>query len=294
MPTPSLRELQRLFWHALADDPVAAAAAPDLLTAVEPSATLAAGARLRIYADAYFWRLRDVLTEDFPQVARLLGPERFEDVARHYVRSHPSEDPSVRHLGRDMAAFLRRRSDLPPYLGDLAQLEWARQEVFDAPDAAPLTLAALRRVALEDWPRLRLRPSPALAVVRATWPVHHLRAEGDPAALEAAPTVLRVWRAEDGAVYHAPLDARAADALDRLLAGEPFASLCAAFADLPPDEAAREATALLLRWIEDGIIAGADRPAAGKRPCAPHVHRAVQAARKPRRTGPKACVLAGR
>ncbi len=258
MPTPSLRELQRLFWHSIADDPGEPVLAPGLVEVVEPSSTLDADARLRVYAEAYFWRLRDVLAEDFPQAARLLGPDRFEDVVRDYLKRHPSEDPSVRHLGRDMAAFFHRRAGLPRYLGDLARLEWARLEVFDAPDTEPLTAGGLRRVAPEDWPQLRFLPSPALAVIRAGWRVHEIWAGADPAAIAAAPTVLRVWRAEDYTVFHAPMDARATEALDRLIAGEPFAAICGAFADLVPHEAAREATALLARWIEDGIIARAE------------------------------------
>src|SRR5207244_964958 len=106
----------------------------------------------------------------------------------------------------------------------------------------------------------RLTPAPAgrsggWLGVRARWPVHELWAGADPAAVAPAPTALRVWRAADFVVFHAPMDARADEALGRLMAGEPFAAACEAFADLPPADAAHEATALLLRWVEDGILA---------------------------------------
>ena len=251
---PSLRELQRLFWRSLADAPGGGSPAPGLVELVAPRATLDVGARVGVYADAYFGRLRDVLREDFPHVAALLAA-RFDETARGYLRAHPSEDPSVRHLGRLFADFLEQRPDLPPYLSDLARLEWARIEVFDAPDARPLNAAALRGVAADDWPALRFVTIPALAVVRARWPVHELWAGADPAALAPAPTAVRVWRAAEFVVFHAPMDARADEALGRLMAGQPFAAACEAFADLPPADAAHEATALLLRWLEDGIIA---------------------------------------
>jgi hypothetical protein len=225
---------------------------------VAPSATLDASARLQVYANAYFSRLRDVLAEDFPHVARLLGPDAFEEVVRDYLRRHPSEQPSVRHVGRRLAEFFARRSDLPPFLGDLARLEWARTEVFDAPDADPLPASALRAFPAQAWPRLRFVPIPALAVVRASWPVHELWGGAEAAAMTAEPTVLRVWRAADYTVYHAATDARAAQALERLVARAPFAVICETFADLPPIQAAHEATALLARWVEDGIIARAE------------------------------------
>lgn len=251
MPTPSLRELQHLFWRALADDrPVAACAA-----LVEPSARLDAEARVQVYADAYFWRLRDVLREDFPRVASVLGEDRFDALVRDYLRRHPSESPSVRHLGREMARFLEWRLDFPPCLADLAHLEWARIEAFDAPGGARATLDTLRGVSPCDWPHLHFIPIPALRVVRARWPVHEVWSGADAATVVPARTALRVWRGEEDRVFHAPMDARAAHALDLVAAGAPFVVMCAAFADLPPAEAAVQATGLLARWLEDGLIA---------------------------------------
>ncbi len=255
MPSPSLRELQGLFWHGLAEKPGHAGFAPRLVEVVDPSPTLDRAGRLGVYSDAYFWRLRDVLREDFPRVAELLGPDRFEALVRDYLASHPSNHPSVRHLGRAMAGFLARQREGPPCLGDLARLEWARIEVFDAPDADPVAPGVLRAVPPDAWPRTYFAPISALEVVRVRWPVHELWAGADPATLAPAPTALRVWRAADGSVYHAAMEPRAADALDRLIAGAPFGLICWAFADLPPEAAAREAAALLARWLEDGLIA---------------------------------------
>ena len=253
MPVASLRELQELFWRSLADEP--GTIAPELVEAVRPSSTLDSAARVQVYADAYSSQLLDVLREDFPRLSALLGHDGFEEIARDYLKSHPSEHPSVRHLGRAMAGFLEQRTDLPPYLAELARLEWARIDVFDAPDAEPLAVDALRTVRAEDWPHLYLVPIPALQVVRASWPVHELWAGADPAGLTPAPTAVRVWRGVGYAVFHAAMDARATEALRRLMAGAPFVVVCEAFADRPPAQAAQEMTALLARWVEDGIIA---------------------------------------
>jgi len=255
VPAAGLRELQHLFWHSLVDAPGDSGIAPDLAAAVEPSSTLDSAARIRVYADAYFSRLLNVLREDFPRLSTLLGPERFEELARAYLRSHPSGHPSVRHLGRAMAGFVERRTDLPPYLADLARLEWARIEVFDAADTVPLTADALRAVRAEDWPHIYLIPIPALQVFRASWPVHELWAGADAVCLAPAPTAIRVWRTGDRTVFHAAMDPRGTEALRRLIAGAPFVVVCEAFADVPPREAAEEMTALLARWVEDGIIA---------------------------------------
>src|SRR5207244_2762133 len=68
-----------------------------------------------------------------------------------------------------------------------------------------------------------------------------------------AATVLRVWR-EAFAVYQTPVDAVEHVALRQLLAGAPFGVMCDRLeAVLPPPAVAREAGALILRWVEDQI-----------------------------------------
>jgi hypothetical protein len=255
MRSPSLAELQRLFWHALARAPGAGLGASPLGAVLEPGPRLGVAERFQVYADAYLWRLRDCLREDFPRVAARLGAEAFEGLVRDYLRAHPSEHPSVRHVGRHFVGFVEGRADVPPWLADLARLEWARVEAFDAPDATPIGVEDLRRVAPEAFPGLRFVPVPSLDVVACAWPAHEPWRED--AAVPAAPaaTVLRVWRGAEWRVFHAPMETREASALARLRRGEPFAVLCEAFADLADDEAPRVATAVLLRWLEDGLIA---------------------------------------
>ncbi len=250
MPAPALRELQALFWRGLEGS-----AEPDLEAAVASSASLAAGERLAIYARMYFSRLHDLLAEDFEKTAAALGPDRFTDTVRGYLARHPSEHPSVRHLGRHFADFLASAPPpgAPPWLADLARLEWARVETFDAPDALPIERARLAVIPAADWPGLVLVLIPALEVLDSAWPLHRLWRD----AVDVAPaaTAVRVWR-QDGAVYHCAMDAFEREALDLVRAGATFGRVCEAMADLEPEAAAAEAGALLARWVDDGLIAG--------------------------------------
>ena len=255
MPTPGLRELQGLFWRSISRAPGTLQPTAALLEVTEPGATRDPAARLSIYADAYFWRLRDVLLEDFPRVAAILGPNRFDALVCDHLGDHPSTDPSISHVGRELAATIADRSYLPPYLADLARLERARVEVFAAPDSAVLAADGLRQIPTERWPALRLSVVPALNIVRAEWPVHRLWNDEGTLRPEPSPTFLRVWRDKDCRVFHAALDRRELGAFERMVAGEPLETICAAFADLPPVEAGHQAVALIARWLEDGIIA---------------------------------------
>lgn len=254
MPTPSLHEVQRLFWESVALQPGRDSVAPALVRLVSGCDDRERKTRIRVYSDAYYLRLRDVLREDFPRVAALLGPERFEDAASGYLEVFPSTEPSVRHLGRALAEFLRGREDIPKCLAELAQLEWARVEVFDAPDAESATIGDFVSVPLDAWPALRFSTIPALQTLRAQYPVHQLWSGAESLDAAAANTSIRVWRASDCRVFHAPMDERESAALRKMISGEPFAAICETFVDMPAVEAAQEATALLARWIEDGII----------------------------------------
>jgi hypothetical protein len=68
-------------------------------------------------------------------------------------------------------------------------------------------------------------------------------------------TTLRIWRA-NFSVYHTKMDVVEQIALNCLLADQPFASVCAVLEDvLSPEEAVSTVGGLLLRWIEDGVLA---------------------------------------
>ncbi|MGO9060873.1 MAG: DUF2063 domain-containing protein [Candidatus Binataceae bacterium] len=257
MAESKLREVQSWFWRSIAGEPGEYDFESELVEAIEPSRTQEPAQRLEVYADAYYLRLRDVLAEDFPRVAQLLGDEDFARLARGYLKAHPSTEPSVRHLGRALAEFIRTQENLPPWLADLAALEWARVNAFDAPDdSAPLTTAKLAELDPAIWPQQQLVPVRSLETLTASWPVHRLwAAEGSPGPVEADATSIRVWRGKDFHVFHAPMDARESAGMSSLLAGASFAEICQIFEDLEEQQAAQEAGALLLRWLEDGIIA---------------------------------------
>jgi Putative DNA-binding domain len=261
-----LRELQLRLSAALAAGPkdtgvVADAVDPALLALVSDHGDLTPSQRLDIYADMYRARLVDVLREDYPRVLAILGDEEFQALACRYLLQHPSTHPSVRYVGRRFADFLGGEPGGRLFLGDLARLEWARVEVFDAPDADPLRLSDLESLPASDWPTLRLRPIPACLVVECAWPAHEIWA----AAEEPVPglagvgrpeaSTIRVWR-EGWSVSHAAmgdLERRVFPLLER---GESFARLCAAAeGGLEPEAAARAVGSLLMRWLEDGLLA---------------------------------------
>lgn len=259
-----LASLQIAFLSAIAgahDHTGATAADLPVLDEIRGDDRLSSVGRLDVYARMYCARLVEALAEDFPRLAALLGPEPFGDVAHAYFAAHPSTHPSLRWLGRHFAAFLggSEHDVLPPCGPDLARLEWARLAVFDAPEVDPLDLDALRRVSPDAWTMLRLRLVPAVEIFAVDWPVHRIwDAIESGAALEqfgAGETHLRVWRQGDR-VFQSAMDEVERAALASIAAGEAFGELCERVAKVTTAEtAAATAGSLVLRWIEDGILA---------------------------------------
>lgn len=265
---PTLDQTQHLFWK-LITAPEGVAAGRAALEASErtvvdrlarPDARLSAVERFDIYADMYFYRIRDCLKEDFPAVAAVVGESAFHNLITDYLLVHPSTHFSLRYVGRHLPAFVRQHALIErwSYLADLALLEWSIMEAFDAPDAEPITPASLTTVPADRWAELRLDVTPSLRMLRLQWPVHEVWArtqrEEDVGDVHTTPTVIRVWR-QNLRVFHRAVDAAESAALDALANGATFAETCESIAavagDAPP---ADRAVALLHDWLADELL----------------------------------------
>lgn len=200
-----------------------------------------ARARLDVYARMYRFRLVDALAALHPQVAEALGDE-FAAMAEAYLARHPSRDPSLRRVGADLIGYLARsRWRRHPGLVELARLDAARLDVFDAPDEQTLTpadLAAVAPAALPDLP---------LLLVKAHRLLRPRRRGG------GAATVL-VWR-QGVAPLHRALDPVEAAALERLAGGASLGALCEHLCRaLGEDQAGPAALRLLAQWTSDELL----------------------------------------
>ena len=261
-----LRDLQSRFFYSIARPMHSAEEEwqgfdPLLLQAIRTQGKLRPHERLDIYAQMYCARLLDVLQEDFPRVVAIVGEEQFREIGRSYLRQFPSTHPSLHHLGIHFAEFVTTQpvGISSPFLGDLARLERARLDVFDAPDAEPLRLEDLQAIPADAWATVHFRVIPALVTLICAWPVQQVWKE-EPFTvsdgLQPTPTVLRVWR-QDFAVYQARMDTIEQAALAAMQSGESFASVCANVETLidAGEDVSAVVGSLLLRWIEDGILA---------------------------------------
>lgn len=225
--------------------------------------------RLDVYADMYFFRLLDALQQDYPKLTSLVGAANFHNLVTDYLLVHPSRYASIRHIGRHLPAFIQGHALTKtwPGLPDLAQLEWARGEVFDAANSTPLQAADLATIQPESWAELRFGLIPALRILDLQLPMDAVwlaldRGEPQPQdASEAAPFSMVVFR--NGLVaYHRRANQGEAAALRALLAGSSFGELCASLEATHGEDAAPVAFSLLKLWLEDGLLCSICMPPA--------------------------------
>jgi hypothetical protein len=222
--------------------------------------------RVAVYSDMYLWRLVDALRETFPNVLRCLGDEQFAALAEDYVRRNPSQHHDVGRVGRHLAAFLRKYPDPErPDLADLAELEWARHQVFFAQPAEPVGLETLSTVAPDDFASASLLLSPALRVLvldhdaASLW--RRLEDGERPAPPWAGAFAVAVWR-RGFDVFHAPISHEEAVAIEGAIAGHSVASICASFSD--QEDPAAAAHAALGSWLQEGWILALVEPNPGQ------------------------------
>src|ERR1700683_103631 len=216
--------------------------------------------RVDIYANMYFYRLLEVLQEDFPATLAILGADRFHNLVTGYLIEYPPAHFSIMHAGRNLADFLRDhpiREDFP-FIADLARMERALIEVFHAADASALDAEQMRAIAPANWPSIKLGLHPAIEILELEWKVPEvLRAvergeEPRPPTRENVGVI--VWRNRNVA-HHREIDAVERDLLTALAKGISFAEVCEAIAaGVEGEDLAAVVNRRLEVWLGAGIL----------------------------------------
>ncbi len=150
-------------------------AATNLESVVLPSKSLSAVERLGIYAYMYYARLLEILIAEYPTTQQILGEKAFERACRRFLERNPSKHRTLNRLSVRFPDFLARhlphgnRSKLAV---DVARIERAMEDVFDAPRAEPLTAAEFAAIGADEWHRVRLRVIPALCLLKLRFPAN--------------------------------------------------------------------------------------------------------------------------
>ena len=217
-----------------------------------------------VYRHAYGSRLVEAVRNDHEWLHVYLGDEMFDEMGYAYVAANTSRHPNLRWFSQALPAFLKEAAPYGKYpiLSDLAALEKALNDAFDARDAPALAVADMAGFAPEIWHDLKFKVHPsairldlttnAPAVWRA---LKNDETPPDAVALEE-PCRLLIWR-QDVVPLFRELSAEEAMMWDEAAGGIPFGVLCSMLATHDdPEGAAARGAGYLHGWITGGLLTG--------------------------------------
>jgi len=226
------------------------------------NASASAEQRLDVYYEAYRLRLLEVLRDDFPGICGLMNADTFNTMGLRYLEKHPSNHPSVRLFGKNLAGFLATDGSYSawPCLAEMARFEWARGLAFDGANADVQTLDELGALPAGDWPALCVRFHPTLQRSQFAWNIGPIwRAIDDDTPLPPPtrldkPESWAVWR-RGVTVYWRSLDDIEARAMDAFADGHDFAAVCTVLCEWLDAEAVPARMAgMLNQWVTEGLV----------------------------------------
>jgi hypothetical protein len=185
--------------------------------------------RLAIYRDMYPMRMHDAMAVDYPALAKFLGEEKFHELVDRYTEHHPSQSYTLNRLGDPFPEFLRGtdtpvcadrtdKSVCPTFLHDLARLELAMTEVFDAEETPELDPAVFGSIG----PDSRLKTIAAFQLHAFDYPVNDFFQSFRDGEELVEPERQKTWIAfhrRDYGVFRLTLEERAYDFLSALCDG---------------------------------------------------------------------------
>jgi len=268
--------LQERFWRLITAPERVAVALPELVERdpdlvplrrwIAADSEAAALERLDVYANMYFFRLLDLLRQDYPNLAKLVGDDAFHNLVTGYLLAYPSDRPSLRWVGRHLPEYLEAHElgRHVPAAASLARLEWVRGEVFDLEDTPIATMADLAGATAETWSAMRLELVPALRLIDLDVRVLPLwlaleRGDAERPDAPAESIAVLIWR-RGFRVYHRVVDPAERALLRAASARASFAALCEVLWPFAGDDTPRHALTCLRTWLEHEMVASVTFP----------------------------------
>jgi hypothetical protein len=257
---PTLAELQDLFQTAIlnADD--------SILDLIPGNSRTSHDILLSVYRNGYAARLVGIVRTEHPGLVAYLGDDLADEVIAGYLAEHPSQSTNARWVPNGLPEYIVHgplTADQPE-IAELAFLERALNDAFDAADDQVLEISGLAAVPPEQWVDLVLAAHASARRLDFATNAHAIwgalnREETPPAPVRLDPMEqLLVWRREMTSTVRI-LSREEAMLWDEAARGVPFGALCemAAVYD-DPDNAALRVAGYLQGWIMGGALTSAN------------------------------------
>ncbi len=251
----ALRNIQQEFLNYMLDDKFV-----DIIGRIESNLQCTADDRMALYGNAYVLRLKEALSTDYERLHSYLGDDLFENLQQNYIANYPSHHPSLRYFGQHMVDLVERIEPFNrlPEIAEIARIEKALLDSFDAADEPCVTLDYLAKIAPDTWPTLTLRFHRSVQLLPLQYNSFNiwkaLADEQTPPQKTDSETTWILWRQDLVSRYRA-LDAAELAALTIVKSGGDFAEVCETLLEYYSEkETPQQAVIFLQQWITDKMV----------------------------------------
>jgi hypothetical protein len=213
--------------------------------------------RMAIYRDLIYNNVEGFIANAFPVIRTLFTDENWHQMLRDFIITHHSTTPLFHEIAREFLVYLeteRNNDNDPSFLTELAHYEWV-ELALSVLDAEPHTTKSIEH---DDCLNHHFKTSPLAWPLAYNYPVHLIGPDFQPDSPNDVAVFLLVYRnADDNVTFMElnPVSARLIDLLNEGLTGQEAAiSIAEQLQHNSPDVVANGAKALLLDWLNRGII----------------------------------------
>lgn len=238
-----------------------------ICSVILPSKTLTSVERVGVYQGMYLLRMIEALEGDYPGIAHFLGEDGFADLVTRFVEVHPSVSYTFNRLGGGLPEFIRDSRGIRKrgFVADLARLERAVTEVFDAPESPAWPADEVARMPEPAWESAILRPIAAFRVLAFAYPVNaYLQSvkedNHDHPEARRTESWVAVYR-KNYEVWRLDLGKPAYRFLSALSKGRPFGKAVAEAAKGLQGNPGEQLFRWLRAWVAEGMFQGLELPA---------------------------------
>lgn len=129
--------------------------------------------RLDIYAEAYFARILEAFTIDFPITAFVLGENQFAKLVAEYLKLHPSTENNLNNISKFIVPFIQTYSQSSA-IHDIVTLERLALESFYSPIDPTFDPQSLSALEESDWENIKFNLNSSLKFISSSWPLEEL------------------------------------------------------------------------------------------------------------------------
>ncbi|HEX3356385.1 MAG TPA: DNA-binding domain-containing protein [Tepidisphaeraceae bacterium] len=221
---------------------------------IKPNDRLTSLERIEIYNKQYWFRLIDILYEDYPGLKAVVGEKKFNGLVKAYLAKYPSHSYTLRNLGSRLEQFLKEEprwtKPRSAMAMDMARFEWAQTVAFDSEQKTPLGVDDFLG---KDPRKLRLGLQPYITLLELRYPLdeftiaikqHDMRNDASNAVENSTPRagkrrprlpkaerIFVVVHRHDYSLYYKRVDREQYQLLKGLREGKTLAEACAEFVE---------------------------------------------------------------